>query len=339
MEGMRRRHGLAILAITACIAATPPSSVNQVIALVRSAIGSHESDKQLARALGKIEMGERLDSHAVEELESEGAGPKAVAELEKLREASRALPAPVAPAPFDSPPAPPGDEQRRILIEARRLALAYDKSLPDFICEQEIRRYHGERAGWGLKDTLTLRLSYFGQKEVYKLLTINGRPTVLPFEAVGGAISQGEFGSLLHEIFDRGTFSWDHWTNLRKRPALVYNFRVSPLDSHYRMDFASGSQRLSVVTGQHGVVYVDRETNSILRISTEADSIPRSFPVRSSSTLLDYEFTTVGGRPFLLPLRAQVRMATPDLRTRNDVVFRMYRKFEAETSISFGDPR
>jgi len=178
---MRRRHGLAILAITACIAATSPSSVNQVIALVRSAIGSHETDKQLARALGKIEMAESLDSHTVEELESAGAGPKAVVELERLREASRGLPMPVAPEPFDSPPAPSGDEQRRILIDARRMALVYDKSLPDFICDQEVRRYHGDRGGWALKDTLTLRLSYFGQKEVYKPPPINGRPKVLPF--------------------------------------------------------------------------------------------------------------------------------------------------------------
>ena len=45
------------------------------------------------------------------------------------------------------------------------------------------------------------------------------------------------------------------------------------------------------------------------------------------------------GRQFLLPLRAQIRMATADLRTRNDVEFHSYRKFAAETSITFGDPR
>ena len=67
--------------------------------------------------------------------------------------------------------------------------------------------------------------------------------------------------------------------------------------------------------------------------------IPDGFPVRSAYTLVDYDFTEVGGRPYLLPLRAEVRMNTADLQTRNDVAFHSYRKFAAETTITFGDPR
>ena len=49
------------------------------------------------------------------------------------------------------------------------------------------------------------------------------------YEDVGGTISQGEFGSLLRQVFDRkagADFRWDHWTTLRKRPTHVFAFRI-----------------------------------------------------------------------------------------------------------------
>jgi hypothetical protein len=53
---------------------------------------------------------------------------------------------------------------------------------------------------------------------------------------------------------------------------------------------------------------------------------------------LDYGPADVGGRSFLLPLRADVRMAPryyPS--TRNEVEFTGYRKFTGESSITFED--
>jgi len=53
--------------------------------------------------------------------------------------------------------------------------------------------------------------------------------------------------------------------------------------------------------------------------------------------LLDYEFMNVGARQFLLPLRADVRMGTAGLLTRNEMEFHSYRKFSSEATITF-DP-
>ena len=202
-----------------------------------------------------------------------------------------------------------------------------------------IHRYDDVKGIMALKDTVDVRLSYFDQHENYRVLSLNGKMTTRPFADIGGAVSEGEFGSLLASIFigeSKTVLRWDHWTTIRKRVAHVYSFRILPEHSTYRMDFRSDgrSEARSTIAGQHGFVYIDRETNQILRIVAEAD-VPPDFPVRQSSTMLDYDFTSVGGRQFLLPLRADVRMATAHLHTRNLVEFKEYRKFTGESTITF----
>ncbi len=337
---MRWRAGIWMLGVTLLAGAQHASSVNETIDFVRAALRGKQKDRQIATALHKWKLSERLDEHAVEELESEGAGPKSVAELERLRLSSADLPRPAVPPRFDSPPIPSAPEQNRIVNDARRIALNYTLSLPDFIATESVHRYTDDRGSWQLKDTLTIKLSYFEQSEDYKVLTVNGHPTNLSYEAVGGTITQGEFGSLLREVFEPRSLAelhWDHWTNLRGRPAHVYSFRVRVDNSRYMMVAGDRTGRTTITAGQHGFVYLDRETHQIVRIVSEADSIPESFPVRNSSTSLDYGFADVGGQKFLLPLRAEVRMGTSSLQTRNEVEFQSYKKFAAESSITFGD--
>jgi hypothetical protein len=316
--------------------------VAEVVTLIQNAVAKHDPDAGLAKSLHKIKLTERLDDHTVEDLESAGVGPKAAVELERLRDASRALPAPAIAPQFPHDGVPPVSDQRHTVAAAQEIALNYAKSLPDFICTEVIRRYDDSRGGFDLRDTLDVKLTYFDQKENYRLLTINGRPSVKPFETVGGAVSEGEFGSMLYSIFlgeSKATFRWDHWTTLRKRIAHVFSFRILAANSMYRMQFSTGPAfgKSGIIAGQHGFVYVDRETNQILRIAAESDTIPRDFPVKQSSTLLDYDFTDVGGRSFLLPIRAEVRMGTEYVHTRNLVEFHGYRKFAGESTITYQD--
>ena len=178
---------------------------------------------------------------------------------------SHALPAPaIAPQfPHDGVPSVP--DQRRIVAAAQQIALNYAKSLPDFICTEVIRRYDDTRGGFDLRDTLDVKLTYFDQQENYRLLTVNGRPSIKPFESVGGAVSKGEFGSMLYSIFlgeSKATFRWDHWTTLRKHIAHVFSFRILAANSMYQMQFSTGPAfgKSGIIAGQHGFVYVDRET-------------------------------------------------------------------------------
>src|SRR5215472_1331903 len=87
---------------------------------------------------------------------------------------------------------PPSAEQREEMIaEVRQKALAYSESLPNFLCTQLTRRYSAPATGsaepaWTLHDSLTIRLSYFGQKEDYRVVQVNGKPTNKALGQVGG---------------------------------------------------------------------------------------------------------------------------------------------------------
>jgi len=298
----------------------------------------------LAHEIHKIRLGQSLDDHVIEELESEGAGPKAVAELLDLRDVSAGLPAPSALPDFPAPPLPLRQEQDEILRSAADHAVSYSAGLPDFICTEIVHRYEdvGGAGKWKPKDVLQVRLTYFEHREEYQLVAINDHPTTRAngFESVGGAVSEGEFGTALVALFlpqSQTQIRWDHWTRLRRHVAHVFFYRIAQANSQYRMEYAmGGSPRVSTIAGEHGFFYIDRDTGQVLRISRTAD-IPSDFPVRKATTLLDYDFTAVAGRQFLLPLHAEIRMATDYILTRNQLEFTAYRKFSGESTITF-DP-
>jgi hypothetical protein len=66
-----------------------------------------------------------------------------------------------------------------------------------------------------LQDTLITKLTYFEQREDYKVISIDGKLVDTPYEKLGGAISSGEFGTMLKEIFEPQTqteFVWTRWS-------------------------------------------------------------------------------------------------------------------------------
>ena len=90
-----------------------------------------------------------------------------------------------------------------------------------------------------------------------------------------------------------------------------------------------------MIVGYHGSVFVDKESHMVVRIVVEAENIPASFPVRSVKETLDYDFTKIGDREFLLPLVNDVRMHAGRMWTKNLKEFRLYRKFSADAVIKF----
>jgi hypothetical protein len=347
------RFRLTAVCLLACFAAYPPvcfaaaaqspSSVRAVVETVREGLRLNQKDNQIAKSLRKFKLAERLDDRTLETLESEGAGPGTLAELLRLRDASAHMPVPQAPA-IETPPAPWAGEQERVWEAAREKSLSYTESLPDFICTESVKRYKDPegREQWQLADTLVLKLTYFERKEGYQLISVNRRPTHLTYEQAGGAITEGEFGSMLGSIFaesSRTVYRWDHWTTLRQRPTHVYRFRIAVENSAYQLSVGANDGFFQhAAMGQHGYVYVDRETNAVVRIAAEAESLPRDFPVKRAGSLLDYGFTDVGGHSYLLPLRSVTRLDTLPLQHRNEVQFLDYRKFSSDATVTFGDP-
>ena len=336
--------------LAVCLAAWAETlSIQQLVSFLRSA-AKINSDREVAAYLSKVRLSERLDDRTIEVLQGLGAGPRTRQALERLKNESSALP-PARPVAAPAPPKPappPSPEQQAAIIESvREYALNYSRTLPDFICAQVTRRKVAPSTGrwaaapgsepeWHTIDTLTIRLSYFEQKENYKLILRNDAPVTQDYEKIGGPKAFGDFGSLLREVFEtssQASFGWDHWGRLRDRPVMVFSYRVARENSQYRL--VVQDQNLSIVAAYRGTVAVDRETHAVMRVTVEAENIPADFPIRSAGTTLDYDYQDLSGRQFLLPLRAKILMGGGDALNRIDEEFRLYRKYSAESEIKF----
>lgn len=336
---------LLLLVLCAGLAATAQArlTIEQLKEFVTSSIKLGHDDRKLAEYLKRVKLSSRLDDRVIEDLQGLGAGPKTVEALRVLRDASASLPAPAPPAPkpvYVPPPAPSAVEQGKALDDAREYALSYTARLPDFICTQVTRRYV-DNSGmelWRREDVITERLSYFDKHEDYKVVLYNNAPVDIPHEKLGGTTSSGEFGSMLREIFEPETeaqFEWERWGTLRGRRMHVFSYKVSQGRSRYRI--TSGNE-YSIIAGYHGLIYVDRENSAVMKLTLQADDLPAGFPIREVNLSLDYDWVDISGRKFILPLKAVItsRMGAKYL-SRNEVEFRMYRKFTAESTITAVD--
>lgn len=339
---MRRYfHFVLFAACLAAAAAQGGTTVSDLVTQVRTEMLRDRTDKQVAKDLSKVKLSERLDDRTVETLQSEGAGPETVGQLLLLRDRSFGLPRPAKPA-IPEPPAPSPAEQVQIWNAAHENSLSYTASLPDFICSEVVRRYTDpdNKGGWRLADTLVLKLTYFDREEEYKLITVNNHSTRLSYEQMGGAITEGEFGSMLSSIFAlkaRTNRTWDHWTLLRSRPTHVYAFSITPANSEYQITAGSVDRKEEnrVTAGQRGYVYIDASTNMVVRVIAAAYGIPADFSVQKVILLLDYDFLDVGGKHYLLPLHSETLLDAPPFQHRNETDFLQYRKFSADATITF----
>ena len=235
----------------------------------------------------------------------------------------------------------PSDAEAGALIEkARRYALNYTASLPDFLVTEVIRRYHDPHANerWQRLDVLTVRLSYFDRTEDYKLMEVDGKPTLLDYMNTGGSTSKGEFGTLLLELFLPGMdaeFRWKGWSSFHKQRAVVFSYKVDQAHTQYHVSFGVLTEGPNhILAPYYGEVSFLPETGEILHVTQRA-VLPVSFPIRQSATTVDYGYAEVGGRKYLLPSRAEITLSTGRYKTRNEVEFKEYRKFQTEAIITF----
>ncbi|HYW45759.1 MAG TPA: hypothetical protein VE959_23040 [Bryobacteraceae bacterium] len=332
-----------LLAASVAAIAQPARSVDQLISFIKSAIQLKQDDRKVAEEVARIRLSSRLEKSTVDDLQRLGAGPKTVAALAKLVEATTSLPVAVTappPAPVVVPPPEPA-ELNRILAEIRQNALDYTKNLPNYICAQETRR-HVDPTGTGnyrLADRILEKLTFFEQKEDYKVISINDRPVTngVQHNQLGGAKSSGEFGSILHTIFDpeaQAEFQWERWATLPAGRAYVFAFRVR----QPRYGIEHGESKRSISVGFHGLIFADRDTKTVRRIQMECDGIPADFPIQSVTLALDYDTFEIAGQKFVLPLKSEIRSREGTYLSWNEVGYHNYNKFGADASITFDTP-
>ena len=323
------------------LAAQTSMTVQQLRAFVQSSKKLGHPDKTVAEYLKGVKLTQKFTPSDLDELQADGAGPRTVEVLRKLIDTTKSLAAPPPPAPAAPPPAPipppNSEEQARVLHQVREYAMDYSTRLPNFICTQVTRRYL-DPSGlefWQRQDVVTAKLSYFEQKEDYKVILVNNSMVNTTPERLGGATSSGEFGSMLRELFAPATaaqFGWERWATLRGKRMHVFSYHVPQATSRWHITYEKIAE---VVPAYKGLLYVDTDTLAIMRMTAEAEDLPPSFPVQQAMTTLDYEFNSISGTEYILPLKASVRMRSGKMLIKNDVEFRMYNRFGAEATITY----
>jgi hypothetical protein len=245
--------------------------------------------------------------------------------------------------PLVNAPPPPSPSEAVSVIEAvRNGAVQYTANLPNFICAETIRRQEQPRnsRSWKALDTLVLEVTFSQGDDVPKLISINGKSTSKKLNEVGGFTSAGDFGRTLHMIFNpksEAKFMWERWTELRGRPTQVFSYSIDKIHSEYHMTFKTGSKKGDDVFAWHGLVYVDRDTQRVMRLTHVIEGLPSDWPMSASSGDLDYDFMEIEGKQILLPVRATAELSWREgpQHRRNLMEFTNYHQFSTETTIRF----
>lgn len=233
----------------------------------------------------------------------------------------------------------PGDQ---IIWSARDAAFEFTDTLPNYVVKQYTTRYqtdvaHGNRTSWQALDVVTADVVCENGKESYKNILINGKP---PHDAVEktGSWSTGEFATVLQGVLAPQTdadFHNKRSSNIVNRPAWVYDFAVEQPRSMWHVYADSAS----VIAAYTGSIWIDKENFRVLRIEMQAVDMPRSFALDDVESAVDYDYVLIGDQKFLLPVHSEALSCVRGTSecTRNVIEFRNYKKFGADTSITFGD--
>jgi hypothetical protein len=337
---MRLRSAAAALAFCLACAAQNTLTVEQLIAFVKSSVERKMTDAEIARYLHTVKLDHRLSDSQFEDLLTAGLGQRTLQALHAIHDQSQSL-TPADPSPPKAsalPPPPTPQEQAALIAELREYALNYSRNLPNFLCAQVVRRKSSPAEGptvYRDLDTLLVRLSYFEQKEDYRLLTVSDQPATRTYAELGGSTSTGEFGTLMRQIFEpasRAHFDAFHWAILRNEVVMAFHYSVEQANSHWELDYL---RREHLVPGYSGFVFVDKDKHVVLRVTLRADGIPATFPIRAAETIVDYGYEDIAGRQFLVPVKAQMDLNSDGTLTRNETEFRRYQKYSADTTITF----
>jgi hypothetical protein len=222
----------------------------------------------------------------------------------------------------------------------RKKALDYSDTIPDFVCAQTTRRYSStsDIGTWQSEDVWEAELTFNQRAERYSHIRVNGKASRKPLESLGGALSFGEFGSLLRTLFlpeTQAEFWKEGEERFQETPAIVTGFKVSQEHSRWALSFKS-SHSLNVA--YLGKIWIDASNHQVLRISQQTQSLPARFPIAYSEATTVYGYVAVAGlegKQFLLPQSANLILHERERRVRslNVIEFRNYRKFTADVRL------
>lgn len=240
-----------------------------------------------------------------------------------------------AAEPLLRPPAPVDP----VIDAAREEAENFTDTLPNFLVQQHTMRYYSgtNPPQWTAVDNVTADVICVNGKEEYRNIKINGRPSKDPAEK-SGTWSTGEFVTTQRDILSPSsgtTFTKRGTDRISGRTALVYNYSVKQPLSHWQVH--SRDEGKMYRPGYKGTIWFDQDTHRVMRIEQQSLSFPGDFPFDKVELVLEYDFVRIDSKLFLLPVRSENLMCQRGSNncSRNEINFRNYRKFGADSKIEF----
>ncbi|HVE58538.1 MAG TPA: hypothetical protein VNB22_17020 [Pyrinomonadaceae bacterium] len=246
---------------------------------------------------------------------------------------------------------PSEKEAIEIWTKAQAANLAAIEEMPDFVVKQLISRsaaYAGTN-NWKSLDRLIVAVSYSTEKgEQYQVLALNGTRVIAEkggnYGGLSGATTSGEFVVALEKLFkteSKTTYKLIDTDLIRNRKAFVFEYEIAIENNKSGALGFGDTSPIFIQVGQKGKVWIDRETFRVLRNDYQATDIPRDFPIRVFSKLIDYDWVEISGAKYLLPASATGIFTTQEgqqlFQDKNLIRFKEYQKYGSEVKILDGD--
>ena len=335
-----------------------PLSLREIISLLEQSGAGKMSQGDIAAQVFKRGINFTPNERAIEEIRQAGAELFLLDTIQRVAE--NAPPPKLTVRTTDTDPDPDPDQEtqqeararartelmaRMPLIEqARYKALDFAADLPNFVVTQLVTRSVQQPGArdWRIQDRLNVQLTYRADKgEEYKLVSIDGKPARQSYDQLGGSTSAGEFGSFLASLFapsSRAQFVEIKHDTFRNRDTIIYDFSVKKVNS--TVQITDKDQNRSIITGYKGSLWIDAETKQVLRVESTSFDIAPGFPITLAENSVEYDWCTIAGERYLLPVRAEVllRRDRDHFYSKNIIEFRDYHKYEGDVRL-IPDPK
>lgn len=224
--------------------------------------------------------------------------------------------------------------------QAREAAFSFTETLPNYVVKQYTTRYasevaRGGQTSWQTQDNVTADVIEENGTEKYKNILVNGQPPRVDVEKTG-TWSRGEFSSLQLDVLSPNTnanFHGKQSTTIVNRAAFLYSFSVEQPNSHWHVE----SNGQSYLPAYSGSIWIDKENYRVLRIELSAKNLPSTFPFDTVESAVDYDYVLIGEDKYLLPVHSEALSCVRGTSqcSRNVIEFRNYKKFTADSNITF----
>ncbi len=359
---MKKKVGVFVLLLLALCSAIsvaqetkPPFTKEEILRVLKLPSGQR-AQGDLAGEVAERGVAFKVNDQALTELKKAGAKSYLIDAILQAAQTPGTPPQPPPPtaAPerkegSQSPETPQDSESPEarataiarlpFIEQARYHAADFTGELPNFVATQIVKRaiQTPEKPGWQEEDTLEIEITYRDKDgEKFKLLKINGKPSSQSYDKLGGATSTGEFGTMLLALFSpesKAEFKEIRHEKFKGRETVVFEFKVKKAFSGQTItDKTSGRV---VTVAYSGTIWIDTESKRALRLEQSSEDIQKGFAHTMAESAVEYDWVSISGTRYLLPISAEVILGNDVNRTylRNVIEMKNYRVFETDVKL------